>query len=320
MISIAICTYNGERYIQEQLKSIIRQTVLPNEIILCDDCSNDRTVEYAKEILEVSGIEYKIIINEVNIGFVKNFEKAINHTHGDIIFLSDQDDVWLENKIEKIISYFNDSSILLVHHNCILTDAKLQTELHSYWKCVNINVAQFNEMVYDSLLISNCVQGSACAFRRVLFDMSAPFPERACHDEWMALVAMCKGRMYAVESPLMQYRQWGKNTIGAEAVGPVEKVLKYMFNLQAQLKRHVEELVRRENIFSILMQRGFKSNNIQVTLDFVDTMLLERLNLIYHKRRNIPFRKYFFMFNIMMAFKQISKDVLSRIFYKYKCQ
>ena len=106
MISVAMCTYNGEKYIQEQLESIIYQSVPPDEIVICDDCSNDATLEIVKDILNSYDGIVQLVSNKHNLGYRKNFEKAISLCHGDIIFLSDQDDVWSSNKIEIIKSKY----------------------------------------------------------------------------------------------------------------------------------------------------------------------------------------------------------------------
>lgn len=94
MVSIALCTYNGEKYIEEQLESLIHQTCQPDEIIICDDQSKDNTVNIAKSLLGSWPGAWKVIINKKNLGYKKNFQKAISLCRGDIIFLSDQDDVW----------------------------------------------------------------------------------------------------------------------------------------------------------------------------------------------------------------------------------
>ena len=97
LVSIAMATYNGEKYLKEQLDSIYAQTYKDIEVIVCDDCSSDKTVEILDEYKEKYGLKY--YINEKNLGFKKNFEKAISLCSGDFIALADQDDIWIENKI-----------------------------------------------------------------------------------------------------------------------------------------------------------------------------------------------------------------------------
>ena len=104
-VSVAICTYCGERYITEQLHSILRQTRPVQEIVLCDDRSADRTAALAEEALRESGIPYRILINEENLGVTRNFEKSISACTGDLILTADQDDVWAPDKVERLLEY-----------------------------------------------------------------------------------------------------------------------------------------------------------------------------------------------------------------------
>ena len=106
MNSVAMCTYNGEKYIKEQLESIIHQTLPPDEIIICDDGSNDHTISAIKETMRVWRGSWMLVQNEKNLGYKKNFQKAISLCQGDIIYLSDQDDVWDLHKMELMNQIF----------------------------------------------------------------------------------------------------------------------------------------------------------------------------------------------------------------------
>jgi len=105
-VSIAMCTYNGARHIQEQLDSIAAQTRLPDELVVCDDIASDSTVEIVKSFISKVSFPVRLYINEENLGIWKNKEKAISLCTGDVIFLSDWDDVWKPNKIDKILAAF----------------------------------------------------------------------------------------------------------------------------------------------------------------------------------------------------------------------
>ena len=101
-VSIALATYNGAKYLKQQLDSFQAQTCLPDELVVCDDCSKDNTVEILEEFKETASFIVIIIQNESNLGYTGNFEKAISLCSGNLIFISDQDDVWFNNKIETI--------------------------------------------------------------------------------------------------------------------------------------------------------------------------------------------------------------------------
>ena len=126
--SVAMCTYNGARYIEEQLRSIINQTVPVGEIVVCDDGSKDETVDIIKNIALTTSIPIRIYINDVNLGCTKNFYKAMSLCEGDIIFLSDQDDVWLSHKVETILNWFkvnNDKKVLFSDAELINSEGEL---------------------------------------------------------------------------------------------------------------------------------------------------------------------------------------------------
>lgn len=120
-LSVALCTYNGERYIREQLDSILKQTMPVDEIVVCDDGSTDNTLQIIESLNKNTQTDIRIYRNEKNLGPARNFQKAINLCQGDIIFLSDQDDVWQCDKAETIIRYFNQNG----HKQVVFTDGHI---------------------------------------------------------------------------------------------------------------------------------------------------------------------------------------------------
>ena len=239
-ISVALCTYNGERFIKEQLESILNQNIPVNEIIIGDDGSTDNTIEIIEGILEKSGIEYQIICNENNLGFCKNFENVIAHTKGDIIFLSDQDDVWRTNKVEKMISHFDQNEkCFLVFSDAYLVDSEMNRLPGSLWEAVYYKKNRFKfQMWMDLLLSGNYVTGATMAFRRELFKMAVPFPQKSYHDAWLAIYAALYGEIEEESEQLIYYRQHGHNLVGAKK----EKGLKEIVENKILLgKRAIKE-------------------------------------------------------------------------------
>ncbi len=214
-ISIAMCTYNGSKYLAEQLDSIFRQTRQPDEIVICDDCSKDDTVELAKTLLNNWGGKYSLVQNKKNLGFVKNFEKAIGLCHGDIIFLSDQDDVWDVRKIDIMIQTFEKHpEAAMIFHDSELVDQNLNLLYPSFWKnTLDFDYQLFFKHDYKKLYAGNIVQGSASAIKKCVYQKAVPFPLDAFHDEWLALVALTIGEIVPVPQTLMKYRQ-GNNELG----------------------------------------------------------------------------------------------------------
>ncbi len=217
MVSVAICTYNGEKYIKEQLDSIIYQTRIPDEIILCDDKSTDNTILIASEILKKSGIKHQIYINENNIGVIENFKNAINYCKGDIIFTCDQDDVWDINKIDFISKEFekNDKCVL------VFTDAELvNKDLNpigmKLWDSLSFKGDEFSNNNYYDILFNRCVvTGATMAVKKNLINKISCFSKYWLHDGWIAINAPLYGEVVALKKELIKYRQHENNVVGA---------------------------------------------------------------------------------------------------------
>ena len=128
MISVVMATYNGEKYISKQLWSILNQTFSDFEIVIVDDCSSDRTVDLINSVFENAAFQnYQIIINEKNLGHNKSFEKAIGYCTGDYIAISDQDDIWMENKLEKLMERISNKEIDLVFSQSLILKGERPT-------------------------------------------------------------------------------------------------------------------------------------------------------------------------------------------------
>ncbi len=210
LISIAMATYNGSLYIPSQLDSIINQTHKNIEIIIVDDCSSDDTVsiilQYQKQHTNI-----KLIQNQTNMGVVKTFAQAISLCEGDYIALSDQDDVWFSNKLEKLLANIGDN--LLIHSDAVLVDDNMQV-------IANSNITQTKKDRYKAefvdYLISTSVTGCTALFPKKLLDLALPIPDGFyIHDHYLAIVASFYGTVKFLDEPLVYYRQHGNNAIGA---------------------------------------------------------------------------------------------------------
>lgn len=219
-VSVALCTYNGEQFIKEQIDSILNQTVPVNEIIICDDRSNDTTIEILEQYsIENPGI-FKIFINETNLRSVKNFEKAITLCSGDIIFLSDQDDIWALNKVEVYLDYFTKNpqiDVLASNGYCINEKSEVEDK-HAIW-----DVPQFlrNEGVkfdYYRLItqVGNLATGASMAFRKEILPDILPFPviKDFHHDEWIAIISSKKNAFELLNEKYFYYRIHRNQQVG----------------------------------------------------------------------------------------------------------
>lgn len=204
-VAVVMATYNGEKFIEEQLQSIINQTYPNLEIIITDDCSTDGTYS----IVQRYASQYPNItcyVNRRNIGYVKNFEKAIKLATADYIALSDQDDVWHPNKIALMMQHINDASVVYCDSEFIDADGnRLNKKLSDIKNLQPVN---------DSLpfVVNNGVFGHAMLMHKCVALKAMPFPEDCVHDWVIAFVASFANGVKFVNEPAVQYRQHAGNT------------------------------------------------------------------------------------------------------------
>lgn len=216
--SIALCSYNGERYIEEQLNSFLTQTILPDELVICDDCSIDRTIAIIKDFITKAPFPVRLYINSQNLGSTPNFEKAIPLCQGDIIFLCDQDDIWSPEKISHTMHKFEDNSVAAVFSNAQIVDKYNQSLGYKLWDTAPYTRKQQRLVAKGSplraLLKHNFITGSTLAFRKKYIPALLPIPKEWIHDGWIALMLAVKGKLVGIDQPLIRYRQHQENQIG----------------------------------------------------------------------------------------------------------
>ena len=258
-ISIALCTYNGERFLREQLDSISRQTLLPEELVVCDDCSSDHTMWILEEFKNKASFPVHIHQNEKNLGSTRNFEKAINICSGDIIALCDQDDVWLPEKLEKLEKVFTDHpKIGYVFSNGELVDDELQPLGRTVWQSNQFEGEMFGRYVRGEQLICflrwQFVTGATMAFRARLKEYIFPFPQHKIwiHDGWIAVVGSSIGEIgLPINKLLVMYRQHGRQQIGANLISKPTG----LWNDFLTLKQNREDFIRQWKEFSAFFQQ-----------------------------------------------------------------
>ncbi|HEX3247975.1 MAG TPA: glycosyltransferase family 2 protein [Pyrinomonadaceae bacterium] len=245
-ISIAMCTYNGAEFLPAQWESILAQSRKPDEIVVCDDGSSDQTPTLLAQLAAESSIPVTIHFNQTNLGSVKNFEQAIRLCTGEIIALSDQDDVWRDDKLQSIENTFEKNPAAgLVFSDAEIVDEKLEPLGRRMWTEVCFEphkqklVARGRAL--DVLITGWTVTGATMAFRSEFVNLSLPIPEGIAmiHDGWIALTIAAVADVVAIDEPLIKYRQHGRQQIGA----PVRPELK------AQLRgvQGIETAFRRRN-------------------------------------------------------------------------
>lgn len=204
LISIALCTYNGERYLREQLDSLLAQTYSNIEIVVVDDASTDRTVELLREY-ERRDSRLRVFVNPANLGFVGNFERAITQCKGVFIAPSDQDDIWLHHKLRTLAGCIGAHSMAYCNSELIDADGRaLGVSMSQFWAMQDLNDPA-------ALALSNCVSGHAMLFRRELLGAQPKLPSDVFHDWWLAARAAARGGIVYCPEKLVRYRQHGNN-------------------------------------------------------------------------------------------------------------
>jgi hypothetical protein len=247
-VSVALCTRNGAAYVAEQVRSILAQTPAPFELVVGDDASSDDTLEIVERTAAESGrgTVLRVLRNDPPLGVVGNFAATIAATTGDLVALSDQDDVWAPGKVAAVTARFAaDPDLLLVHSDARLVDgsgAPLGIDLLDALEATSRERAGLERGdAFAVLLRRNLVTGATAVFRRRLLDAAAPFPADWVHDEWLAVLAAALGGLRLDPAPLIDYRQHGANVIGARKPTAADR----MARLREQRTERAARLIRR---------------------------------------------------------------------------
>lgn len=203
-VSIAMATYNGAKNIDAQLQSFTTQTHLPDELVVADDDSTDSTIDQLEAFAKCAPFPVIIVRNKKNLGYAGNFNVALEETKGDIVFLSDQDDVWYPNKIAHILAQAKQNPDYLIYMNdAELTDGNLNS----------VNLTKYGQIKSSGLPPESFVMGCCCAIRRELLDFSLPIPSGLkSHDNWLVGIADGLSAKLIVPEVLQYYRRHGENT------------------------------------------------------------------------------------------------------------
>jgi glycosyltransferase involved in cell wall biosynthesis len=218
-LSVALCTYNGERFLPDQLASIRAQDRLPDELVACDDGSTDRTVELLRAFAAASPFRVRVEVNPTRLGSSYNFARAIGLCTGDLIALSDQDDVWLPEKLatlEQVLAA--DPGAGFAFSDAAVVDEHLRPLGYTLWRAIRFGEAEQRRFAaggFECLLRRYRVTGATLAFRAALRELFLPVPPGWVHDAWIGLVLSAVGRGVPIPTPLIRYRQHADQQHGA---------------------------------------------------------------------------------------------------------
>lgn len=206
MISVVMAAYKGEKFISQQVGSILKQLAEDDELVISDDYPHSETYGVLAPLIEKD--KRIVYVEGPGRGVIKNFEHAIGMAKGDYIFLADQDDVWLDNKVDRVKKAFANGADLVLH-NAVITDGELNKTGETAFE---INRTHMGTVAN---IIKNSYQGCCMAFKSELKKYILPFPEKLpMHDQWIGLMAEKHGKVKLVDEPLILYRRHGNNASG----------------------------------------------------------------------------------------------------------
>lgn len=223
-VDILLATCNGERYLVEQLESLLAQTYTNTRILIRDDASKDQTPQIIRDYQKKYPGKILSFPGKERLGVRGNFSQLMEFSSSPYVMFSDQDDIWLPHKIEKTLFKLQSLEEVygnhpyLVHSDLVVVDERLKVLDHSFWKYANLNPA--HGCTLNRLLNQNVVTGCTMMVNRLMIELAKPIPPEAfMHDWWMALTAAAFGKIDFLVEPTIHYRQHQKNTLGAQKFG-----------------------------------------------------------------------------------------------------
>lgn len=229
-VSVAMATYNGEKYIKEQITTILDNLQDNDELVISDDGSNDNTINIIKSFND----QRIKLINGPRKGLKQNFNNAIKNTTGDYIFLSDQDDIWMSDKVNKILEEFRKNDYILIQHDAIVVDEKDNIIFDSFAEHRKVKTGIVKN------LIKNSYHGCCITFKKELKNKILPIPDTIyLHDQWIGMIAEIEGKTYFLNEKLMKYRRHSENNSSFKHLS-VGKMFKNRINYTKELLKYIK--------------------------------------------------------------------------------
>lgn len=306
LVSVVLGTYNGEAYLEEQLNSVLAQTYSPLEIITIDDGSTDSTVRILREYAALDA-RIKVIVNERNLGFIRNFEKGCSLSTGDWIALCDQDDYWMPDKIEKMVNAIGEYP--MVYCDSVLCNQDLQPLGKKISDLVHYQ--SFDDA--RQLCVFSRMYGHATLITRRLFDKARPFLEEVPHDGWLAYHATLYGGVHYLPEVLVKYRQHAGNVFGVvgrkkkktDRSARAEKKRKELARVRIRMKAYCDAcpdtLVAQKKLLRALVRsyhNFYPLNDIRRVVLF-----LANYKLLLAVKNYSTVRKYLFCLKMLVKIK-----------------
>lgn len=258
-IDILLPTYNGEKYLKEQLDSILSQTYQNIRLVISDDCSNDNTVQILKEY-EKKDSRIELYIQSKNLGVVKNIEFLLKKVKNPYYMLADQDDVWLKEKVEESIKKLKQENADLVFGDLEVVDENLNTIYSSFGDFMLLN-RKIKKYINSNRLnyLYNCVTGCTVLAKKETIEKILPLPNSSknlIHDHWMGLIASINGKIAYMPEKYIKYRQHGNNQVGTEKISHKFTKLDQVRELFINVKLGVfGTYIKNNNVFPTELQK-----------------------------------------------------------------
>lgn len=217
-IDILLTTYNGEKYLKEEIDSILNQTYTNFRLLISDDCSKDSTIQILKEY-EQKDNRIKVFLQEKNLGYVKNFEFLLTKVENEIYALSDQDDVWNNDKVEKTYKKLKEEDADLVFTDLEIVNEKLETINSSFndYMFLSRKIKKYYKD-YRLQYLYNCITGCTLMSKKKYLEKIIPIPmdsKYVIHDTWIGLIVALNGKITYLDEATIKYRQHGNNQVGS---------------------------------------------------------------------------------------------------------
>ncbi len=282
-LSIALTTYNGAKYLGEQLDSFKAQTRQPDELVVCDEQSSDATAQILSDFQGASPFPVRVVINESRLGIIANFEKAIGLCSGDVIFLSDQDDFWHPDKLARHQAIYEaNPDVGLVFSDATVVDGDrkpLGMRMNEHLGITPDRLAQLNGPRALHLLVRRpFLLGCTISFRASLRRFLNPFPANQLHDNWIPFALSTVTRFQGVAEPLIDYRRHNQQVVGVNTLRD---------DLPAKPDRtRAEEFAHQANLLDTLERHvaGFRD---QVKVDDFDRVIAGKRAYLGRRKRNL---------------------------------
>lgn len=283
MISIALATYNGEEFLREQLDSVLNQTFQDFEIIVCDDCSTDHTLDILEEYKQLDA-RIRVYQNDCNLGFIKNFEKAIRYCNGEYIALCDQDDRWVPEHLSILLNIIGDKHIACGNARFI---DRYGNDLHSTIidrDYLVMPLKSGTDLLYRLFFYRNSFQGASMLINRKFLEVALPIPEVAkYHDVWFSILSCMYGGIAFTSEIVNEYRQHGNNYSNSSEKG-TNRYRHFCYTLLINVYSE-----SRMDIINELLSSRFAFPDVYVDLVKIFKGKLINARSLFGRFRNTPF-------------------------------